>query len=105
MPRRLKPYALLILTILIIVFLVGPPLAIASNLPTACNIFHKKMVDKAGCCGHRAVSKIQDNSFNSPAVLLLSVNFEISYFLMVPNNFPSLTYLFMSDSQLTPLRC
>jgi hypothetical protein len=70
MSLRLRPHVFFILTTLLAVLLLGPPLSIAKNLPTVCNIFHKKAIDKEGPCGHRAVfSKIQDNSFEGEAVL------------------------------------
>ncbi len=68
MSPRFRPFGFIVLTGLIITLLMGPPLAIASNLPTACNIFDKR--DKAGPCGHRAMfSKIQDKSFEAEGVL------------------------------------
>ncbi len=105
MPGRFKIYMVIISMALIIAFLLGPPAAFASKLPTHCNIFHKNMKDKTGCCGHRAVSKIQDNSYETPAVLLSRVDFEIGYFLVAQNNFPSFFYSFPSNSQFSPLRC
>jgi len=90
---------------LVIIYLIGPPLAIAGNLPTVCNIFHKT-VDKAGPCGHRAmISKIQDKSFEVGAVLIPGVDFETTHFLIIRSNPLSDSFPFGSNPRSSPLRC
>ena len=72
---RLRPHVFFILTTLLVALLLGPSLSIAKNLSTACNIFHKKAIDKEGPCGHRAMfSKVQDKSFQVEAVLSFDVD-------------------------------
>ena len=101
-----KKFIFITVTALVIALLLGPPLAIASNLPTVCNIFHKKTVDKEGHCGHRAIfSKIQDKSFEVGAVLVPGVDFETSHFLIIQSNPLSVSFPFGSNPQSSPLRC
>ena len=41
-------------------FLLNPPVAFATKLPAACNVFHPKPILKSGPCGHQALlSKFQ----------------------------------------------
>ena len=106
MSLRLKPYVFFILVALVITLLVGPPLSIAKNLPTVCNIFDKKMADKAGSCGHRAMfSKFQDKSFEVEAVLPSNVDLETSHFSIIQINPLSVSISFASNTQSNPLRC
>ncbi len=105
MTGHLKKFIFITVTAVVIAFLLGPPLAMASNLPTVCNIFHKT-VDKAGPCGHRAmISKIQDKSFQVEAVLSLNVAFETGYFLIIQSNPLSVSFPLGSNPQFNPLRC
>jgi hypothetical protein len=106
MTNLLKKLTFIMVTALLIAFLLGPPLSFASKLPTVCNIFHKKMTDKAGPCGHRAMfSKIQDKSFEIQAVLFFNVDSETSHFLIIQNNPSSFSFPFGSNAQSNPLRC
>ncbi len=106
MSLRLRPHVFFVLTTLLIALLIGPPLSIAKNLPTVCNIFDKKMAGKAGPCGHRALSsKIQDKSFEVEAVLFLTAELEFSHSLVIPNNPTSLSFPFGGSAQSNPLRC
>jgi hypothetical protein len=105
MTGHFKKIIFITVTALVITFLIGPPLAIAGNLPTVCNIFHKK-VDKEGHCGHRAIfSKIQDKSFEVGAVLVPGVDFETSHFLIIQSNPLSVLFSFGKNTQSNPLRC
>jgi len=106
MSLRLRPHVFFILITLLIALLIGPPLSIAKNLPTVCNIFDKKTADKAGPCGHGAMfSKMQNNSFEVGAVLFFNVDFEFSHSLIIPNNPTSVSFPVGSNTQSTPLRC
>jgi len=106
MSLRLRSFIFFILTTLLIVLVIGPPLSIAKNLPTVCNIFDKKTVDKAGSCGHRAMfSKIQDKTFDFEAVLFFEEDLESSYFLITQSNPISVSFPFGNDTQSIPLRC
>jgi len=48
----LKPYLTALILILLAALLVGPPVAFATKLPTACNMFQEKKAAKLGPCGH-----------------------------------------------------
>ena len=52
MSGSLKPYLTALILILLAALLAGPPVAFATKLPTACNIFHEKKAAKLGPCGH-----------------------------------------------------
>ena len=106
MSGRYKTHIFIVSVALMFVFLVGPPAAFASKLPTVCNIFSKKALDKAGPCGHRAMfSKIQDKSFDAQAVLFFNLDFETSHFLIIQSNPLSVSFPFGSNAQSNPLRC
>ena len=106
MSLRLKPHVFFILTTLLIALLVGPPLSIAKNLPTVCNIFYKNTADKTGPCGHKAMfSKMQNNSFEVGAVLFLNVDLETSHFFISQSSPISVSFPFGNDTQSNPLRC
>ena len=64
MLNHYKTHIFIVSVTLMILFVVGPPVAMASRLPTVCNLFSQKTTEKAGPCGHRAIfSKIQDKVF------------------------------------------
>ena len=106
MSRRYKTHFIIISVMLMILFVVGPPAAMASKLPTVCNIFSQKTTEKAGPCGHRAIfSKVQDKSFQVEAVLSFDVDFETSHFLIIQSNPLSVSFPFGSNPQSSPLRC
>jgi hypothetical protein len=106
MSRRLKPYGLIIAIILTVALLLGPPLAIANNLPTVCNIFVKKTTDKAGSCDHRSmVSKFQDKSVELGAILYPIADLEIGHPVIAPGIIPSSLLSSNSLAQSNPLRC
>jgi len=106
MSRRLKPYGLIIAIILTVALLFGPPLAIASNLPTVCNVFVKKATDKAGSCGHKSmVSKFQDKSFELGAILYPVPDLEIGHPVIAASIIPSSLLSSNSLAQSNPLRC
>jgi hypothetical protein len=86
--------------------LLGPPLALASKLPTVCNIFHNKPIEKAGSCGHRTMfSKIQDKSFEVEAGHFFSTELGTSHFTAVSNSFPIRFSEIADLPQSSPLRC
>ena len=55
MSGRFKPYLFILLGILLAAILLNAPVAFASKLPTACNIFNKTQIEKSGPCGHQAL--------------------------------------------------
>lgn len=98
--------SLIIIAVLITVLLFGPPLAIAKNLPTICNLFDKKMADKSGSCGNRAIfSKIQDKSFDLGAILFSYLDLETSHFRVVKRNSTAPAFSSAINTQSNPLRC
>jgi len=106
MSLRLRPYFFFILAILLFSLVLGPPLARAKNLPTVCNIFDKKVTDKASPCGHRAMlSNTQDRSFELEAVLFFNVDLETSHFQIIRNAPLSVSISFENNNQSNPLRC
>jgi hypothetical protein len=52
MSGRLKPCMTVLIIVLLAALLAGPPVAFASKLPKACNIFQEKKAAKLGPCGH-----------------------------------------------------
>jgi hypothetical protein len=106
MSLRLRPYFFSILAILLISLLLGPPLAKAKNLPTLCNIFDKKVTEKASPCGHRAMlSKVQDRSFDLGAVLFFNVDLKTINFQIIENSTLSVSISVGNNIQSNPLRC
>lgn len=60
MSGRFKPYFIILCAILAAAFLLNSPVAFATKLPTACNVFDKKPIEKSGPCGFKATfSKLQ----------------------------------------------
>lgn len=103
---RLRHRSFLIFLILLVALLLGPPLSMAKNLPTICNIFDKGKAEKSGHCGHRAMSsKIQDKSPDFEAVLFFNLDLRNSGLLIIQSD--SLSVLFPSGTnfQSNPLRC
>jgi hypothetical protein len=104
MSGRFKPYILIILAGLIVALVLGPPLAFASKLPTACNIFQEKKAPKLETCGHQAT--FAKDKFHSDETGFSagphSGNEETA---MVQNNHLSPFVPFTSIIDLTPIRC
>ncbi len=104
--RRLKPFGFIVLAALVVTLLLGPPLAMASKLPTVCNIFNKKTTDKAGPCGHRVMfSKIQNNSLEAGAILSPNVGLETNLFTIAQDSHPTFVLSVVNLTQTNPLRC
>jgi hypothetical protein len=105
MSGSLKPYLTALILILLAAFLAGPPLAFATKLPTACNIFQEKKAAKLGPCGHDVTFTKDKPYFGETAIsnetdsgsletVFVFQNSQLSFF------FPSVITL---DS--VPLRC
>jgi len=104
MSGRFKPYSLIVLGMLVAAFFLNPPVAFATRLPTACNIFDKEQMEKSGPCGHQAVlSKCQ--SLEAGEGLVSDADLGIVNF-MVPRNI-HLSFFFPSViiPNSAPLRC
>jgi hypothetical protein len=105
MSGSLKPYLTALILILLAALLAGPPLAFATKLPTACNIFQEKKAAKMGACGHQVTftnDKFEFGEMEFPAGWD-SGNEEAPAVL---NNhlFPPFIS-FLGAADLTPLRC
>jgi hypothetical protein len=105
MSGSLKPYLTALILILLAALLAGPPLAFATKLPTACNIFQEKKAAKLGPCGHDVTFTKDKPFFGETAIsnetdsgsletVFVFQNSQLSFF------FPSVITL---DS--VPLRC
>lgn len=104
MSGRLKPYKLIILMVLIAAFLVGPPLAFASKLPTVCNIFQGKKGAKSGSCGHN-VTFSKDKFHLSDMIFSVGVDPEANVTALAPINHHSSFFSFTIIPNSMPLRC
>jgi hypothetical protein len=105
MPGRHQTHIIIIAAALIIAFLAGPPVAFASKLPKACNIFQEKKAAKLGPCGHDVTFTKDKPFFGEPAVSsdISSRGFETA--LVLGNS----QHSFFSPSVIVlnsvPLRC
>jgi hypothetical protein len=104
MSSRFKPYLFILLGILLVAILLNPPVAFASKLPTACNVFDKKQIIKSGPCGPQAMfSKFQ--SLEDGVVLISGAELGIRNFLMSWTNHSSFFSLSVIIPNSVPLRC
>lgn len=105
MSSRFKPYLFILLGILLAAILLNPPVAFATKLPTACNIFNKTQIEKSGPCGHQALFP-KDKPFGNEVLFSSSADFGISDCLLFQNSFSSLSVPFVDVPKLAaPLRC
>lgn len=104
MSGRFKLYMpIFIFATLIVALLLGPPLAFASKLPTACNIFNKKQIEKSGPCGHK-VTFTKVHSHSDGIVLVSKAEPENRNFI-VSWPCPSLLHPHAIIADSVPLRC
>jgi len=106
MSGRPKTFTFIISAAVLIAILVGPPLAFTANLPTVCNIFHKKHdTEKSGHCGSKTLlSKLQAKSFEGGIVHVFSTGLGIGSAVSQDNHSPSLLPS-PTFPQFNPLRC
>jgi hypothetical protein len=105
MSRRFKPYLFVILITLIISFVMGPPVAFATKLPKACNIFNKTQIEKSGPCGHQALFS-NDKSVGNEVLFSSGVEFGNGDCLLFQNIFSPLSVPSVTSSKsAAPLRC
>ncbi len=105
MSGRFKPYLFILLGILLAAILLNAPVAFASKLPTACNIFNKMQIEKSGPCGHQALFS-KDKPLGSAVLLLSSSDFGISDCLLFQNDFSSFSVPSVNiPNPAVPLRC
>jgi hypothetical protein len=104
MSGRFNPYLLILLGILMAAFLLNAPVAFATKLPTACNLFDKKQIEKSGPCGYKALlSKCQ--SFEEAVVLVSGAELENGNCIIPPNSIHSILSSNVIISHSEPLRC
>ena len=105
MSGRFKPYLFILLGILLAAILLNPPVAFATKLPTACNIFNKTQIDKSGPCGHQALFP-KDKPFGNEVLFSSSADFGTSDCQLFQINFSSLSVPFATiPKPAAPLRC
>ena len=104
MSSRFKPYLFILLGILLAAILLDPPVAFASKLPTACNVFDKKQIEKSGPCGPQAIfSKFQ--SLQDGLVLVPGEELQIDNFRVSQHNHFSFFWPSVIIPTSVPLRC
>ena len=85
MSARFKPYLLIIIAILLATFFLNAPVACATKLAKACNVFDQHQVKKDGSC--QALLPDQ-NSFDdgiwSPCILGLEVSASVGTLEILP---------------------
>ena len=105
MSGRVKPYFIILCAILVAAFLLNSPVAFATKLPTACNIFNKTQIEKSGPCGHQALFS-NDKSLANEILFSSGIDFGISDCLLFQINFSSLSAPSVTIPKPTaPLRC
>ena len=105
MSSRFKPYLFILLGILLVAILLNPPVAFATKLPTACNIFNKTQIEKSGPCGNQALFS-SDKSFANEILFSSGIDFGISDCLLFQINFSSLSVPSVTiPKSAAPLRC
>ena len=105
MSGRFKPYLLFILLgMLLAAFILNAPVAFATKLPTACNIFNKKPIEKSGPCGQQAM--FSKNQFlEDGAVLVSNAELEINNFIMSCDNHSHFFFPSVIIPNSVTLRC
>jgi hypothetical protein len=102
MSARFKPYLLIITAILLATFLLNAPVACATKLAKACNIFDQHKVKKDGSC--QALLPGQ-NSFDIGIWSPWTLDLEVSASLEKLNNLPFLLDISAANFQSLPIRC
>jgi len=105
MSGRVKPYLIILCAILVAAFLLNSPVAFATKLPTACNIFNKTQIEKSGPCGHQALFS-NDKSLANEILFSSGIDFGIRDCLVLQNIFSSVSASSVTISKSAPpLRC
>ncbi len=104
MSGRFKPYLIIIVALLMAGIFLNVPVAFATKLPAACNVFHPKPIIKSGPCWHQALlPKCQ--SLEDGVVLVSGAELENGIFIISRNNYRSLLSSHVIISRSEPLRC
>jgi hypothetical protein len=105
MSGRLKSFMTVLILILLTALLAGPPVAFATKLPTACNIFHEKKTAKSGPCGHQATFTEDKSHFGEMVVSNSADSGIIENKDVLSNNHTSLSLQSIIFLESLPLRC
>lgn len=104
MSGRVKPYFIILCALLAAALLLNSPVAFATKLPTACNVFDKKQTEKSGPCGSQAMlSKLQ--SLDDGAVQVSEAGTENYTFIGSCSKQPSFLSPYAPIPDSLPLRC
>jgi hypothetical protein len=99
-----KPYLFLLVAVLLAAVLLNAPVAFASKLPTACNIFNKTQLEKSGPCGPQALFS-NDKFFGNEVLFTSEINFSFNESHLFQSVFFSLSAPSVTFSSAVPLRC
>ena len=105
MSGRFKPYSLIVLGMLLAAFLLNPPVAFATKLPTACNIFQEKKAAKLGTCGHQVTFTKDKFHWDEMALSNGTDSGRIETLVVFQNNHLSLSFPSVIFLNSIPLRC
>ena len=104
MSGRSKPYLIILCAILMAAFLLNSPVAFATKLPTACNVFDKKQIEKSRPCGDQAAfSKLQTHE--DGIIPVSQAEPENCSFMGSWNKHPSFLSPYAIIPNSVPLRC
>jgi len=101
----LKPYLTALILILLAALLAGPPVAFATKLPTACNIFHEKKTAKMGACGHQVAFTKDKPYFDETAVSNDTGSGSLEIVFVLQNSQLSIFFPSVIIPNQAPLRC
>jgi len=104
MSGRKKTYIFIFIMGLAFIMLLGPPLAMATKLPTACNIFHNKKAANLGSCWHN-VNFSKDKLPFGEMALSAGPDPVINQTILIQNNDLSIFSRFVTILNSVPLRC
>ena len=104
MSGRLKPYLIIIVSLLLAGIFLNVPVAFATKLPAACNVFNPPQVNKAGPCGQQGLLS-NENIFDDAAYSLLTLDSEICSSAGNLDHTPSLTGISSVNFYSLPIRC
>jgi hypothetical protein len=104
MSGRFKPYSLIVLGMLLAAFLLNPPVAFATKLPTACNVFNKKQIEKSGPCKHFVIFS-KDKCYENGLALVSDMSPGITHPGIVQNSHYSILLSPEIILSTSPLRC
>lgn len=105
MSGRLRIYFVWVLAIIVAIIVLGPPLACASKLPTACNLFHQMELPKPGSCKYKIVSSDQ-RTLETEMAVGLTIELEESKGIFWQSHQTSVSPIPFEDlSTFAPLRC